>query len=166
VVQVAQMPLPNETIKIIWYRVPYRYVKSANSYLNRFRFRVNQKAWENYGPGELLYAGYTPRRFSPPIVGLDPAWESGVFSTEKLCDITLEFIRTSREAETIPSTTLPPYSDTNRSWVMAGHNLLPHFRDRKFYYASVNNADPTKQFPMFLSFPLELLFVDPDVPNP
>jgi len=162
---VSSMPLPNDSIMLTWYRVPYRYVKSANSYLRRYRFCVNQFAWEGFDAGELLYKGFTVRRYSPPIVGLDEKWDVGVTSTEKLCDITIEFIATDRAATDPPATTDPPYSDTNRNWVMNGFNLAPYWRNRKYYYVSMVAKPPDfpDEVPMFRSFPVEILFTDPDV---
>jgi len=165
----AMMPLPNDSLFVTWYRVPYRYVKSTNSYLRRFRYRVNQFTWEGYNPGELLFKGYTPRRFAPPLAGADPAWEStSIASTEKLCDIVLEFIVTRRTGTDLPAMTNPPYSNVNGNWILAGHNLMPYFRDRKFYYVSCEPKAPdsSKEFPHWTSFPVELLFTDPDVPQP
>jgi hypothetical protein len=154
-------PLPNDTLKLTWVAVPYRYITSPFSYIRRFRYCINQKAWEGWEPGSILYKGYSARRYSPPLAGLDPNWSVGVISTEKLCDITFEFIVTRR------TVTNPPASVANDNWVVGGHNCLPRIQDRKFYYVSSRDRDSpddqTKWFPQYKSFAIELLFQDPDV---
>jgi hypothetical protein len=161
-----RMYLPDSMVKIRWYQVPYRYIASADSYLRRFKGRVIQAAFScqrnSWGPGELLYQGYATVRYTPALPDPD-TWAPGLFSTEKLADIELTFLETRRHVLDVPA--LP-----NGNWIAGGHNLLPWLYDRRFYYASASAAttgpadtDPAIWTPSFLSFPMELLFFDPDV---
>lgn len=163
----ATMPLGLDNVFVDWYAVPYRYVRSAASLLRRFKYRVNQDEWEGYQPGELLYKGFSVKRYSPPMAETDPDWGgefSTVFSSEKLCNITLEMVSCAGRVTTNP----PAYVDLggtvpNRNWIIGGHNALPNFRDRLFYYTPVVDADPALRFPSYLSVPFHRLFQDPDV---
>jgi hypothetical protein len=163
------IPLPDSVLTVTWYRVPYRYVLSANSYLERFREYVNQFTWEDFPPGAILYKGYKDRRINPPFAELDPDWGgAGVFATEPLCDIDLEFWITRR-------TPTDPPTPTNPNWIASGWNCFPnYFYGRQFFYLSSSRgdarpnetppvaADPSLAAPFFPSFPLEILWVDPD----
>lgn len=158
-----RMYLPDSLIKIRWYQVPYRYVSSSSSYLRRFKSRVNQTAIEiqdhSWGPGELLFMGYSFARYTPPLPETNE-FAPGMFATEKLVDIELTFLETRRSGTDVPT-------PSNRSWIAAGHNLLPWLKERKFYYAtqglkSADDANTAKWVPTFLSAPYQLLFTDPD----
>lgn len=162
------MMLPDVDVFFHWYQVPQRYLESKNSFLVRFKNFINQRKFLNWPAGSLLYVGpkvtkvYTPPVFLGPDLPFDadPAL-IGSFFGDKLVDITLHFIKTSR-------TTIYPVGDpTNPNWLAAGHNLMPHFLTRSFNYASADlpgkaPPDPTKQFPTYFSIPYELLFQDPD----
>ena len=146
--------LPNSLIKLIWYGVPHRYITSPNSYLSRYVGRVNQNAFADWQSGQLLFMNANPTRYQMPI----PPALAGIstFSTTKLCNIEMTFLMTSRVSPDAPA--LAP----NRSWVTAGHNLLPWFKDRRFHYAHGQDNVATNQVPSWLSFRFELLFCDPD----
>jgi hypothetical protein len=147
------LPLPNDTLRMTWYQVPYRYITSSNSYIRRFRNRINQFDWYGYPPGSLLYAGYTVKFYSPPLAGIDPNWGgAGVTSTAKLCDVTFEFILTRRTiAVAVPA-------PANGNHIALGHNLLPRIQNRKYYYV----VSSPGLVPSYLSYPAESLFLDPD----
>lgn len=153
---IARMYLPDQMLKITWYAVPYRFVTSPNSVLAFYLGRINQGDWYNWKKGELLYVGFNPKRYTPPIQ--DIALFNNVPSTEKLCNLELVFIHTHRELGIAPSTTPPP------QFVVGGHNLLPWMPTRKFYYATTRQTTvpPDPGTPSFLSFPIEQLFTDPD----
>jgi hypothetical protein len=130
--------LPNEIIRLVWHMVPWRFYSSPNSYLRRFRGRINQLPWYDWDAGELLYMGASPLRFTPPI--LQPVnWLHGSVTVGKWCDLELSFIGTKRNGVNLPSS-LP-----NDNYLAAGHNLLPWQGDNQFYYA---RSLPT-QFPSF-----------------
>ena len=149
--------LPDGKVTVRWFQVPESYVRSASSHLKKWVGRVNQTEWLGWDAGQLLYLGFTHRRYTPPVPALDQldndAW---AFSTEKLCDIEMTFTETLREGTDLPS---PP---TNRSWIVGGHNLLGLIDPRGYYYARVNNATDSKKVPLFQSFEVRLLFSDPD----
>lgn len=166
--------LPNQDILFKWYEVPWRYVISPNSYFRRFRGKINQLPW--YGEtrqgnftwpaGSLLYKNFSTEPYVPPWA-IEDGFAPVLNSPTKLVNITLSFIETVRT-----SSTVPPLADiVNRNWIAAGHNLLPSHVDRKYHYATMRPSDeatpPTaenkaKWVPSFLSFPIELLFTDPD----
>jgi hypothetical protein len=182
--------LPNSLVTMRWEHVPYRYIQSANSFLQFYRGRVNQYAWWDWNPGELLYMGYKPTTYTQPTQSLMPwptaAGPTGIFTAEKLVDIDLIFLETRRIGTNLPTPNFPPpgsapWGSWNYNWIIGGHNLLP-WQDRNYYYATnymqssgtpvansiqvtlgasnVLNLGP----PYYLSFPVELLFMDPDSP--
>lgn len=154
---IAVLPLPDDTLLVTWYGIPSRFIDSPDSNLRRYRNRVNQAVWMGYEPGELLYKGFTEKRYSYPFPDLDPDWGGvGVFATEKLSDVTLEFHVTRRVA------TDPPASVANPHWVVGGHNLFFWIKTRKAYYVAAQSDDPLLRFPFFNSFRVEFLFKDPD----
>ena len=126
--------------------MPYRYLTSVNSYLNYYGGYINQNAWMNWKPGELLYMGYKPIRYTPPVQGLvqlNTGSSGYVNSSEKWCDIELTFLRTSRKL----SNAAEKYGSLrNGNWIQAGHNLLPWAGDRKFHYATRQAAGPGHRF--------------------
>jgi hypothetical protein len=153
--------IPNQVIKFIWYGVPYRYMSSPNSYITRWTGRINQNAWgTTYPSGSLLYHSFKPTLYTPPVQKEVTDMYSGqsVFSTEKLMNLELEFIWTTR------TTSDPPTGPTsgNLNYVIYGHNALPWHADRLFHYAESAVAPNP---PSFLSFPIEVLFSDPDTPG-
>jgi hypothetical protein len=148
------MPLPNSTLTVIWYEVPLRYVFSSSSYLEKYRYHINQNTWEDYPPGALLFKGYTIQPYTPPFADLDPAWATDVFAAQKMCDIKMEFLVTDRPLSLAP-TTPPPL----KNYIMGGWNLEPEFGTRKFYYVQ----DDLTKVPNFFSVDFPLLFQDPDV---
>lgn len=176
-----RMFLPDSSLKVRWYGVPYRYLSSSNSYLRKFIGHINQAAWgdemntgnpanPSFGPypaGSLLYLGSRPIAIYSNVVpdeGLLGPAQNGTtsFSRSRLCDLEMDFVYTARTATFTP----PDFAAVNRNWITAGHNLLPHLQSRGFAYASsYDQNDPTNQakwYPTFRSFRFELLFTDPD----
>lgn len=159
----ARMYLPNEIITYTWFGVPYRYMTSSKSYINRWRGRINQNSFlgpggQVFGVGSLLYLSASPMKYTPSVPKLVTG-ENGtdIFSSDKLCNIVFTFLATYRTA-----TDLKP-ANANKNYVQGGHTLLPYLPDRKFHYAVSSTADKT---PAFLSYPMELLFTDPDLAQP
>jgi hypothetical protein len=170
--------LPDAVVKIRWYQVPYRYISSINSHLLRWKGRVNQGQFvmqgHTFAPGQLLYQNFTHARYTPPVPTMVEV-EADLFMTGKLVDIELTFLHTSRVGTDVPT-------PSNLSWIAGGHNLFPRLgAPQGFYYVTVpavnpaatvdtpaatrdayDAAHPEKWAPMFLSFPVELLFTDPD----
>lgn len=146
------MPLMNSTVLVSWYEVPYNYVVSPNSYLTRWRGRINQTAWRGYPAGSLLYDGFTADVYSSPFpaFGLDEMDLGG--NPILLCDIQLKFVMTNRKLDGSLNAAV-----LNGNCIASGHNLLPYFPNRKFYYAASAAGVPS-----FWSFPIELLFTNPD----
>lgn len=166
----AAMPriyLPDQIIKVRWYAVPYRFIVSKNSYIRRFTGRINQFDWWNWEAAQMLYLSYNATPYNPPVPDVMqlPALDNATtFSNEKLCDIEFAFLLTRRF---LPAGNAPV--PANRNYIPSGHNLLPFHGTRRFHYATVsksgpNIGDPNGQ-PMWLSFPAQLLFVDPDQPQ-
>ena len=172
-----KMQVPKAILEVTWYFVPYSYIESRNSYLTKYIGRINQNAFEDYLPGELLYMGFkVGPKYPPPVPEMVALFESAGFSTRKLVDVTMTFFFTQRDAGAEPPT------PENRSFVAAGWNLLPFLGSpgttsptvasvaRGFYYATLADSpsadpDPSVQFPNLLSGPIpDLLFYDPDAP--
>lgn len=167
-----KMFLNNEMLTLTWYCVPMSYYTSNNSYLRRFRGRVNQQIWATssfgtYEPGELLYLGCTLKRFTPPL-GNTTITFPGTNLTDfaKYVNIELSFSYTKRNP-TEPARDVP----TNRNYVVGGHNLQPYFGSgndalsRTFLYASTVPTDGANSVPLWLSYPPHLLFTNPDFDN-
>lgn len=155
---------PRSTIIFTWFQVPESYVTSANSYLERYQGFINQNAFYNnrWPVGSLLYETYrVPRRYVPPVPATVRAGDTTRFTTDKLCDVELVFTKVVRTSSSVPI-----LSSVNRSWLPYGHNLLPWFGDRKFYYAvypkQTDLNDTAYWKPTYDSVPFELLFQNPD----
>lgn len=155
--------IQNGQVRLRWFQVPERYVRSRSSNLKKYIGRVNQTAFLEWEAGELLYLGFTQKRYVPPFPArIGDANEPTSFSTAKLVDLELVFDETVRTAGTA-------YTPTNLNWVANGHNLQPYLKTRKFYFAASATATPAsstpaaERFPTFLSFETRLLFKDPDV---
>lgn len=166
-----RLPYPEKTLTVLWRQVPYRYLSSPKSFLERFANKVNQHPFTIQGysfePGELLFMDFDYSRYTPPFPFFEDDEETR-YALEKWVDLKLIFGVARRHAVSPP--TLP-----NRNWIPAGWNVLPWFgpnfsRRRGFHYAgSFDPIDPDDKkswMPLFESFPMELLFTDPDVPQP
>lgn len=156
-----RMLLPNQIYRLLWVGVPLRYLTSGNSYLRKWRGRINQNVWlgpQNYPfqPGELLYVGYKPQKFQPPIQALIANGVLVGVDYSKLVNIELTFLYTTRTGTDLPA------APANGNYIMGGHNLLPYFPNRNYYYTVFSPDGGTTEYPMYLSFPLELMFTDPD----
>lgn len=154
--------LPNALYTVKWYYVPYRLVLSPNSYLERWRGRINQNTMTgpdgfSFPPGSLLYINYAVEIYTPPVNQVvsttDGLGSLSVISTEKFVTITMTFLYTKR---TLTGTV--GVTPTNKNYVVGGHNLLP-WSDTNFYYFNVLTGT---QQSIFLSAPLETLFSDCD----
>jgi hypothetical protein len=159
--------LQNQRVEIMWYQVPYRYFFSQTiagitykPYLTRFVNHVNQYAWNGREPGTLMFMGATPQIYIPQIPDID---DFGEIAEDRLCNVKMTFLETSREVEDPPQT--GDTMLTNLNYIPAGHNAFPNFADKNFYYAPTlgpaPSTDQTKWAAPFPSFPFELLFCDP-----
>lgn len=154
--------LPNALYTVKWFFVPYRLVLSSNSYLERWRGRINQNSFTgpdgfNFPAGSLLYINYAVEPYTPPVNALTSLDnESTSVSTDKFVTITMTLLYTKR---TLTGSTAS--APTNKNYIVGGHNLLP-WTDTNFYYFQVPTG--TKQ-PIFLSAPLETLWSDCDASN-
>ncbi len=170
-----RMFLNNQQISWTWFNVPFDpYISSPNSYLKRFRGRINQTLWQFWGPGELLYLGYSLRRYTPPVQKIvlinnpNGGADKAIFSAQKYCDITLSFLETYRPTD-------DQFVPAAKNWVggknTASHNNLPICIDRNyFHYAAMKDkttpGDPFLYQPSWDSFPIQLLFQNPDAVQP
>jgi hypothetical protein len=162
-----RMWLPNQMVRLLWHQVPWRYVYSANSYLNRYLGMVNQFDFFDIGnlnflfpAGSLLYLGYNPVSYMSPAAVIQQ-WVGGIDVTTMLVDLELIFLYTNRKQTNVPNV-------PNRNFIPSGHNLEPYFPLRNFFYTyfvddSGNGA--ANSYPYWFSFPVELLFTDPDSPS-
>jgi hypothetical protein len=144
-------------VKFRWFAIPFRYVESSNSYLANYANRVNQFDFWQWPAGSLLYRSFSIlRKWTPIVPDTNPVFGTTAFTPDKLCDVELLWEFTSRKLAA------PPPAPANGNWVQAGHNLMPNYADRGFYYVSTDNPNPALQVPLFLSVPFQLLFTDPD----
>jgi hypothetical protein len=170
--------LPNDILELTWYQVPLRLITSPFSYITRWRGRVNQNSvpWPGgpYTPGSLLFLNYKHKKYTPPvqqqIASPFTPQGLGIFTTDKLCDVTFRFLRTRRY---VPDPPLLPLANPNRNFIIGaqdpntmvfngGHNALPWLQDRQFHFAITSNINGVGKWPSYLSAPLELLFTDCD----
>lgn len=164
--------LNNEMIKFTWYNVPFQYINSDFSYLRRFRGRVNQSTWETetfgtYQPGELLYMGYKIKKYTPPFSNANYTIPgTGITEFQKNCDIEIMCMATRRELGALPLVT-----PTNKNYVLTGFNSQPYIGSandpltRTFLYANTTPSNGSRAVPLWLSFPIEILFSNPDAPD-
>jgi hypothetical protein len=157
-----RVTIPKALIKFRWFGIPFRYVESPDSYLTRYLNYINQLDFWNWPAGSLLYRGFQVMRRYPAVVpDTNPVFGTTAYTPDKFCDVELYWEYTRRECAS------PPAPPSNGNWLPLGHNLMPHYIDRKFYYVTTKEAgvtvDPDQQVPTYLSFPLQLLFTDPDV---
>jgi hypothetical protein len=148
----ARMPMPNDDLLLIWCQVPRRYITSANSFLRKYKNRVNQTAFLGYPPGALLYETFTIDQYTAPWQQVDPTWGTGIQAAAKFVDVGLKIAVTLRDA------TSPPAAPANQNYIMGGWNLEPDPGTKRFYYVSTKSGS----VPNFFSIPFELLFQDPD----
>lgn len=152
--------LNKSIIKFTWFQVPYSFVVSANSRLFSYAGMVNQLDWYGVPKGELLYMGFSAKRYVPPVPER-VMWPGGAaFSTAKVCDIEMTFLRVKR---TTPAAPTP----SKIRWVAKGHNLHPWFGTREYFYVIMPDPaalnDESKWRPTYESAPFQMLFVDPDI---
>jgi hypothetical protein len=172
--------LRTSVVSITLFMAPLRWIKSRNSYIRRFRGLVNQLPWledprdgrkKVFGAGSLLYVNYAYEDFCPALASLETAFPAisricpEIKALPHLCNVTFTFLRTDRLA-TNPITPAWPGDMVN------GHNCLPWFETPNLFYYSTTSgagfgaANPANWWPMFGSFPVQLLFTDPDAPQP
>lgn len=155
--QFPRLYLPDGKVVVRWFQIPESYVRSTNSHLRKWIGRINQTAWLDWQKGELLYLGFTQRRYTPPVPALDKIdLDATTFSTEKLCDIEMTFAETKRTGADLPT------SVNSGSWIVGGHNLHPLIEPRGYYYARVDTGTAANKWPLHQSFEVRLLFSDPD----
>lgn len=177
--------LNNEALTITWYMVPQSYYTSPYSYLRKWRGRVNQDDWETstfgtYLAGELLYLGCTMKRYTPPFATVTPQYvyeehaNGDVTRTSilpdynKYCNIEMQFLYTKRKPKSVE--VVAPTRNFSYVW-QQGHNLMPYFGSvndpdtsfqRTFVYCSTSPTAAANSCPLWLSFPIEQLFQNPD----
>lgn len=155
--------MPDGEFLLTWFAVPYSIFLDRTHPLYTQVAQVNQTAFFGWSPGQLLYMGARARRYVPTFPWYAQNMDGTTqFSSEKLCDITMRFLYTTRE-----TTDPPDLAAVNGSWVAAGWNAQPWAKTRKFYVVtspSALNATPDEEWvPVFNSSPMQLLF---RCPNP
>jgi len=162
-----KLPLKNSNLTINWWNVPYTYVTSANSYLDRFLYRVNDQEFNtynfgNYPAGSLLFTNYTTKIITPAT---NNANYVGSFNNleywPRYCNIQLQFLLTKRTLGAQPQTLPPQYT-------ASGHNSLPYFGSSKdplnntFLYCNSYPTSAAYAAPLWKSYPTFLLWQNPD----
>jgi hypothetical protein len=151
--------IPKAVVKFRWYQVPYSYIDHTDSlilrylgYINQTSFRTGSRLWP---AGSLLYRGVMVKRYTPPIPDTAIIGGTTVYSPEKLCD--LEFIWEFTKRDNASPTSPAPGAHR----IMEGHNCMPWYGNRKYYYVTVNDSTAANQYPTYPSVPFQLLFTDP-----
>jgi hypothetical protein len=159
-----RMRMPDSTLRVTLRAIPYRWVESENSYFERFLGYVNQRQFKQYRAGYLAFESYGSNVYCPPLQQKETL--DGAEAVVRLCDVEMIFGVTRRRATDPPDTTAVGW---NKNWVVDGWNALPWFGPnaaaRRFYYSAHKDADITKRCPQNPSFPVEILFTDPDFPQ-
>lgn len=140
--------LPDGEFRLIWYQVPYTIFLDSTHPMRRFVGHVNQSEFFDQPAGSLLYMGAKARRYTPCVPAYRLVGSKIGYSSEKLCDITFRFAWTSRTTDAPPDT-------GNANWIASGHNIMPYWKFREFFYIA-NKADDMR--PLFYSAPMQLLF--------
>ena len=159
--------LPMKTWQITWYCVPYQYVLSDNSYFDKYVGYVNQQTIFGWKPGQALVQSVkTVNIYTPPFPEFTNYTGSLAPSQDKLCDIEITILDCPRVA----ANRIVP---VNQSHVIDGHNSS-YFRLGQLAYYNELGRDlvpllgirlpPGQGQPLFPSFPLDLLFQNPDGP--
>src|SRR5215471_3000483 len=172
-----KMPIPDGTVVIKWFEVPYSFVRPTSpiggmSWFQRFQGRVNQLQFLNWAPGQLLYVTINPKPYNAPI-------PDSTGKIIRLCDIDIICLETSRILSAGDTPQPQPWTAGQLSnWIPAGFNLQPWWKDRQFHYAHVGNlasapaGPPTQivatslQTPSWKSFPFQMLFTNPEFTLP
>lgn len=139
-------------LEVKWHQVPYSFLLSTNSYIDRCMGRVNQNAWNNYPAGSLLLHSMTVDRvYTPPFPEWIPFNGAFVPSQQKMCDLTFHMMKKNIAPK-------QAYTVTNNSHVPYGHNVIFNTQDTNWYYVE----NKVSGLPLYPSFPFELLFTNPD----
>jgi hypothetical protein len=135
----------------------------SKNWQNRINQNQMQMPWNGPGdfilPGQLLYKDFTYVVYTPST-GLETNLLGNGESSQKLADITLNFVWTNRE---LPNGESLHTKVSNLNYVAGGHNLLPFQGTRTYSYAELQTIGGDRR-PDYLSAPLELLWTDPDCP--
>ena len=152
--------IPKAVVKFRWYQVPYSYIDDTDSLILRYLGYINQTAFttgsRTWPIGSLLYRGVMVKRYTPPVPTTTIIAGTSVYSTEKLCDLEFYWEYTRREN----ASPLSP-EPNNRNRVQYGHNCMPWYGDRQFYYVTTKADTEAGRYPTYGSVPFQLLFTDP-----
>lgn len=148
--------MPDSKVDFTWFQVPYRYITSSHSWIQRLLGFINQTQFFIWPAGSLRYDGYKAVDYYPVQPTLDP-FATYFTTSPKLCDITFTFGCTRRE----PAPTLTAGNPSRSNYLAKGWNLYPNFAVPGWHYLTPDgnkNKRPTYDSHMF-----ERLFSDPDV---
>lgn len=169
--------IPKVVLKMTWSIVPYSFIDpSEDASTNIFQAlgRVNQNWFFGYGPGELLFTGFTntqkmKNQFDVYAYSLDQVADLPRINDILYTDITLSFLYIpvysySKTGAIYPSSPKGVINPNNLSYVNAGHNLAQTQVNKQYYPVvsqDVESPAPTnakKKKPVYGSYPFELIF--------
>ena len=160
--------IPKPGIKYTWFEVPYSFVDTVGntSRIETALGCINQRAWEGYGAGTLLFHAVAINRYTswcPDVTGWDGS--GVVFSAKKLCDISMIFLfldpPLGKDAAGNPAT---PSAPVNSNAIQAGHNLVPLSHRNSWYYGKtvgVSAFADANDRPLYPSYPFEAIWGNP-----
>jgi hypothetical protein len=169
--------IPKVVLKMTWNIVPYSFIDpSEDASTNIFQAlgRVNQNWFFGYGPGELLFTGFTntqkmKNQFDVFAYSLDQVADLPRINDILYTDITFSFLYIpiysySKTGTIYPSSPKGIINPSNLSYVNAGHNLA-QTQVNKQYYPVVSQdvespapSEARKKRPIYGSYPFELMF--------
>ncbi len=156
--QIRQL-IPSSTWRLNWYKVPYNYTLSDNSYFEKYIGYVNQQAIWGFDAGEiLLEAVKILNVYSPPFPEFTSYTGFDSVSQDKLSDVQFVFKSVNRTAA-ISAT------PTNSNDVVGGHNLNLYAPSKKYYYVEAGRTGSKGSGrSIYPSIPMDILFQNPDGP--
>jgi hypothetical protein len=160
-----------------WNIVPYSFIDpSEDASTNIFQAlgRVNQNWFFGYGPGELLFTGFTntqkmKNQFDVFAYSLDQVADLPRINDILYTDITFSFLYIpiysySKTGTIYPSSPKGIINPDNLSYVNAGHNLAQTQVNKQYYPVVSQDVEvpapspARKKRPIYGSYPFELMF--------
>lgn len=168
--------LPKTTIKMTWFDVPYEFVdptNDASTNIYQALGRVNQNWFYSFGPGELLFVGFSNTQ---KMRNQFDQWDytSAEYLPQLpqtlLTDVTFNFLYIpiksyDKDGNIYPFDPAGEYNANNLSYINAGHNLAMCTANKQYYPVVSKDLtgdkappDNLKFKPIYNSYPFELMF--------
>jgi len=169
--------IPKVVVKLTWHMVPYAFVNPtsvASTNIFQALGRVNQDWFFGYGPGELLFTGFTNNQKMKNQFDVTNFFTKSDLTLAKLndilyTDVVFNFLYIQLYSYAIDGTFYPLnpagiINPLNRSYINAGHNLAQSQVNKQYYpIVSSDTASPVtppnlRKRPIYDSYPFDLMF--------